>query len=122
MNHEEATLLTGKKKLKDIFKRLHADGLVRLVTDGINGATVYRDGWSAHAATTGVKSVSKTGAGDAFGSGFVAGLINKEDLKDALRVGMVNAESVITKYGAKSGIIQSWPSAFRKQRVAITVL
>lgn len=131
MNLEEATLLTGKKKLPDIFKLLHSDGLVRLVTDGTNGATVYRDGWTAHAATTGVKSVSRTGAGDAFGSGFLAGLIKavaagfslreNEDLKEALRVGMVNAESVITKYGAKAGILTSWPTALKKRRVNITV-
>lgn len=122
MNLEEATLLTGKKKLEDIFKLLHSDGLVRLVTDGTNGATVYRDGWMAHAATTGVKSISRTGAGDAFGSGFVVGLIKTNDLNEALRVGMVNAESVITTYGAKNGILTTWPSAFRKQRVKVSVL
>jgi len=120
MNLEEATLLTGKKKLEDIFKLLHTDGLVRLVTDGTNGATVYRDGWTAHASTTGVKSVSRTGAGDAFGSGFVAGLLKSGDLNDALRVGMINAESVIQKYGAKAGIIKAWPSILKKQRVKIS--
>jgi ribokinase len=121
MNLEEATLLTGKKKLEDIFKLLHNDGLVRLITDGTNGATVYRDGWMAHAATTGVKSVSRTGAGDAFGSGFVAGLIKTADLNEALRVGMVNAESVIRSYGAKNGILTTWPSTLKKRRVKITI-
>lgn len=121
MNLEEATLLTGKRKLEEIFKLLHSDGLVRLVTDGTNGATVYRDGWMAHASTTGVKSVSRTGAGDAFGSGFVAGLINTNDLNDALRVGMVNAESVITKYGAKAGILTSWPSTLKKRKVKLSL-
>lgn len=122
MNLEEATLLTGKRKLPDIFTLLHSDGLVRLVTDGTNGATVYKDGWMAHAATTGVKSTSRTGAGDAFGSGFVASLTKSDDLKDALRIGMVNAESVITKYGAKAGILTAWPSVLKKQRVKISVL
>lgn len=119
MNLEEATLLTGKKKLTDIFKLLHSDGLVRLVTDGTNGATVYRDGWMAHAATTGAKSVSRTGAGDAFGSGFVAGLIKTNDLKEALRIAMINAESVIATYGAKNGILTSWPSPLKKRKVKI---
>ena len=122
MNLEEAMLLTGKKKLTDIFKLLHNDGLVRLVTDGTNGATVYRDGWMAHAATTGVKSISRTGAGDAFGSGFVAGLIKTQDLMEALRVGMINAESVILKYGAKNGILKTWPSTLKKRQVKISVL
>lgn len=122
MNLEEATLLTGKKKLVDIFALLHNDGLVRLVTDGTNGATVYRDGWMARATTTGVKSVSRTGAGDAFGSGFVAGLIKTNDLNEALRVGMINAESVITKYGAKEGILTDWPSMLKKRQVKISTL
>lgn len=132
LNLEEATFLTRKKsglkaesgsaeKLTDLFALLHSDGLVRLVTDGTNGATVYRDGWIAHAATTGVKSVSRTGAGDAFGSGFVAGLIKTDDLNEALRIGMVNAESVITKYGAKAGILTSWPTALKKRKIKITV-
>lgn len=119
LNLEEATFLTGKKKLVDIFKLLHSDGHVRLVTDGTNGATVYRDGWMAHASTTGVKSVSRTGAGDAFGSGFVAGLIKTNDLNEALRVGMVNAESVIMTYGAKNGILTTWPSPLKKRKVKI---
>ncbi|MBI4435167.1 hypothetical protein HY630_00700 [Candidatus Uhrbacteria bacterium] len=122
LNLEEAVLLTGKKKLTDIFKLLHNDGLVRLVTDGTNGATVYRDGWMAHAATTGVKSVSRTGAGDAFGSGFVAGLIKTADLIEALRVAMINAESVILKHGAKNGILKTWPSTLKKRQVKISVL
>lgn len=122
MNLEEARFFTGKKKLHDIFKLLHNHGLVRLITDGTNGATVCRDGWIAHAATTGVKSVSRTGAGDAFGSGFVAGLMKTGDLKESLQIAMVNAESVITKYGAKAGILSAWPSALKKQRVKITEL
>ncbi|MBI4256497.1 hypothetical protein HY626_00390 [Candidatus Uhrbacteria bacterium] len=122
MNLEEAMFLTGKKKLVDIFKLVHTDGLVRLITDGTNGATVYRDGWMAHAATTGVKSVSRTGAGDAFGSGFVAGLIKTQDLIEALRVGMINAESVILKYGAKNGILKTWPSTLKKRQVKISAL
>ena len=105
MNLEEATLLTGKKKLVDIFKLLHNDGLVRLVTDGTN-----------------VKSVSRTGAGDAFGSGFVAALIKTADLIEALRVAMINAESVILKHGAKNGILTTWPSMLKKRQVKITTL
>lgn len=122
VNLEEAILLTGKKKLPDIFALLHNEGMVRLVTDGTNGATVYRDGWMAHAATTGVKALSRTGAGDAFGSGFVAGLMKTADLKEALRIGMVNAESVILKHGAKNGLLTAWPSTLKKRQVKISEL
>jgi hypothetical protein len=45
-----------------------------------------------------------------------------EDLKEALRVGMVNAESVIQQFGAKKGILSSWPSTLKKRQVKISVL
>ncbi len=133
MNREEAMLLTKKSGLKagsgsagkdltKIFELLHTDGAVHLVTDGTNGSTVYRDGWMAHAGTSGVNGISRTGAGDAFGSGFVAGLIKTEDLKEALRVGTLNAESVIQQFGAKKGILKSWPGQLKKQRIKISVL
>ena len=123
MNREEAWILTSKKKnLLTIFELLHADGTVRLITDGTNGSTVYRDGWMAHAGTSGVKGISRTGAGDAFGSGFVAGLIKTEDIKEALRIGTLNAESVIHQFGAKKGIIKTWPGRLTKQRIKITEL
>ncbi|MFA4845001.1 MAG: carbohydrate kinase family protein [Patescibacteria group bacterium] len=122
MNAEEAKLLTGKKDSTKIFELLHEGGTVHVITDGTNGSTVYRDGWMAHAGTSGVKGISKTGAGDAFGSGFVAGLIKTEDLKEALRIGTLNAESVIQHFGAKKGILKMWPSALKKQRIKITVL
>jgi sugar/nucleoside kinase (ribokinase family) len=122
MNLEEAQLLTGKKKLSQIFKALHSETKVCIVTDSTNGATVYRDGWIAHAATTGAKAISRTGAGDAFGSGFLSGFLKTEDLKEALRVGTLNAESVILKHGAKNGLLSRWPSALKKRQIKITTL
>lgn len=122
LNREEATLLTKKKDLPKIFELLHTDGAVRLITDGTNGSTVYRDGWMAYAGTSGVNGISRTGAGDAFGSGFVAGLIKTENLKEALRMGTLNAESVIQHFGAKKGILKTWPGQLKKQRIRITVL
>jgi len=122
LNFEEAQLLTRKKKLTDIFKQLHTDGAVRVVTDGMHGATVYRDGWMAHAGTTGAKAISRTGAGDAFGSGFIAGLIKTDDLKMALQVATLNAESVIQKHGAKNGLLRSWPSSIKRLQIKVTIL
>src|SRR3989339_1208302 len=104
INREEAQLLTQKKKLEEMFEILHTDGMVRVITDGRNGATVYRDRWTAHAFTKNIDAVSRTGAGDAFGSGFVAGFMKTQDLCEALRIGTLNAESVIQQYGAKKGI------------------
>ena len=46
-----------------------------------------------------------TGAGAAFGSGFVAGLARGFDTKQSLLLGMLNAEHVIAEVGAKNHIL-----------------
>ena len=122
MNLEEAKLLTGKKQVGPIFKTLHTDGKIRLITDGTNGSYVWRDKWMAHAGTTGAKAISRTGAGDAFGSGFVAGLIKSNDINYALALGTLNAESVVQQFGPKLGILKKWPSSLTIKKINISVL
>lgn len=122
MNLEEAKLLTSKRDVKAIFKILHTGGKIRLITDGTNGSYVWRDKWMAHAATTGTKAVSRTGAGDAFGSGFVAGLIKTDDIQQALAIGTLNAESVVQHYGAKRGILKKWPSSLAMRKIKVSVI
>ncbi len=120
MNKEEGQLLTGKKKIQQMFKALRTPGVVHVFTDGTEGSWVQRDELSAHAGTSGVRAVSRTGAGDAFGSGFVAMFIKTNDLKEALRVGTLSAESVIQHVGAKRGILKTWPSKRQTERIMIT--
>ena len=118
MNRDEATLLTGaEKKTKKIFSEL--DALVRgiaIMTDGKNGAFVS-DGkrvFSGPAFRANI--IDETGAGDAFGSGFVAGLAessalcakglcSEDEIVYALRRGAANAASVIEHWGATEGIL-----------------
>ena len=53
------------------------------------------------------KQVDATGAGDAFGSAFVGGyILNNGDLEIALKFGIINSGSVISKYGAENGILR----------------
>lgn len=58
----------------------------------------------------GVKAVERTGAGDAFASGFVAGFIKTEDINKALKLGLANSEAVISHYGAKNNLL-NWKDA-----------
>ncbi|HEY3449933.1 MAG TPA: carbohydrate kinase family protein [Myxococcales bacterium] len=52
------------------------------------------------------KVVSTLGAGDAFGSTFVAGLLRYgDDLPKALREASINAASVVSVFGAKRGLL-----------------
>jgi ribokinase len=52
-----------------------------------------------------VKIKETTGAGDAFSSGFVAAKIMSKDTEFALRLAMLNAESVIKNKGAKNKLL-----------------
>ncbi|MDO8558412.1 MAG: carbohydrate kinase family protein [bacterium] len=130
MNREEASMITGipYRKHEAIFKKIDEwMPCLAVLTDGAHGAMVS-DG--ANLYTAGVfrekQLVNRTGAGDAFGSGFVAGLIqgtrNKEQgarkkkaavcdiyppdvIKYAMRLGSANATSVVEHFGAKAGIL-----------------
>ena len=48
----------------------------------------------------------RTGAGDAFGSGFVAKIIEEAGLTEALTFGSANSTSVVQQIGAKTGILR----------------
>ena len=54
-----------------------------------------------------VKGIDRTGAGDAFGSGFVSALAKGAGIEDALTLGSANATSVVTQIGAKPGILKT---------------
>jgi len=122
LNREEAEALTGKKTVNDICKELAVPGNVITVTDGPKGAYAHRNGVTIFSPGTGAKARSQTGAGDAFGSGFVASMIRSEHLKNALATGILNAESVIRKVGAKAGILKRWPTKKQLESMKITTV
>jgi sugar/nucleoside kinase (ribokinase family) len=50
--------------------------------------------------------VERTGAGDAYASGFLAAVVTGESIPNAMRYGSVNASSVIGKIGAQEGLLK----------------
>lgn len=121
MNLEEAQLLT-KSKSRDVHKlckKIADDKLILIITDGPNGAYAHHGGETWHARTTGVKGISRTGAGDAFGSGFIAGQIKGLSVADSLALATLNAESVIQKHGAKFGLLKQWPSKNQLAKIKV---
>jgi sugar/nucleoside kinase (ribokinase family) len=122
VNTEEAqALLESKQKdpveLAKALKKITSP--VVIVTDGPNGAAAIDDTGTYFVKTTGKKSISRTGAGDAFGSGTVAGLVKGLTLGDALKIGTLNAENVIQHFGAKAGILKAWPNKKALERVIV---
>lgn len=81
-------------------------------TDGIN---FYTAGQYLN-----VKVVDRTGAGDAYGSGFVAGLSKGLQVEDALTLANANATSVVQQIGAKPGILKS--TKLKRMKITATEL
>jgi ribokinase len=78
-----------------------------VITDGKNGAHCYNtyDKTFYSARPLRVKMKETTGAGDAFASGFVAGILRGKDIKFSLKMGMLNSESVISCLGSKNVLL-----------------
>jgi len=117
MNQEEAAKLTGIKfdKEIEIFNLMDdiIDGIF-VMTKGSEGVVVS-DGRNVYRA--GVPDspvVERTGAGDAFSSGFVSEYVRSGNIEKAIQFATANASSVVTEYGAKAGILKNgdwgpWP-------------
>jgi ribokinase len=109
VNEEEAGLLF-RKKGKALIKAVREwrKGIV-VVTDAERGSWVATPNGAWRMRIKPVKAVDTTGAGDAFGSGFVSGLAKRpNDIAYALRLGSINAASVVTEIGAKHGLINRY--------------
>jgi sugar/nucleoside kinase (ribokinase family) len=117
LNLEEASFLTKipKEKESEMIKKLISltKGIV-VITKGKEGSVVSDGKYIFEAGTPSVLPLEKTGAGDAFGSGFLSGLLEKNDIEYAIQRGTANATSCIQKIGAKNGLLKkgewgSWP-------------
>ena len=117
MNQEEASGLTGidYKDEAKIFKFMdEVIGGIFVMTKGPEGVVVS-DGQNVYrAGVPGSPIVERTGAGDAFSSGFVSEYIRSGDVSKAIQFATANASSVVTQYGGKAGILKKddwgpWP-------------
>jgi ribokinase len=130
VNRAEAALMTGGsfKNEKLLFRKLHAlSPGINVMSDGKRGVWVS-DGEKLYKAGTfkEKKIVDRTGAGDAFGSGFVAGLIkatsdkrqatswSQEQIEYAIRLGSANATSKVEHIGPKLGLLTKHGFADRR--------
>ncbi|MBU0979351.1 MAG: carbohydrate kinase family protein [Nanoarchaeota archaeon] len=125
LNKEEAEQLVGKGKPKELAKKLKKLGPRQvIVTDGHRPCTLLYDDKFYVITPSGEKVVESTGAGDAFASSFVAGMIKKDDPKFALHLAQVNAESVLSHHGAKNKLLK-WNEALRimkRKRYALKIM
>ncbi|MFA6525428.1 MAG: carbohydrate kinase family protein [Patescibacteria group bacterium] len=77
-----------------------------VITDGRKGAYVYDGKNSYYSKVIDRKVVDTTGAGDCFGSSFVAGMVHfNGNIEKAVRLCMLNTASLVQKTGAQNGLI-----------------
>ncbi len=109
LNKEEAQLLLKKSKIreKDLLKGLYSLGPNVVVITDKNKKIMAYDGERKYSLKPHrVKVVERTGAGDAFASGFVAGLIVGKNVEDSLKLGLAEGESVLRHFGAKNNLLR----------------
>ena len=109
LNQEESAKLTGLnfEQEKEIFDKLDemVKGLV-IMTKGPKGVIVS-DGEKYYSAGIPESDlIDRTGAGDAFASGFLSGWINKNDITYAIQLATANATSVLQTMGAGNGLLK----------------
>lgn len=110
LNKEEVETLFSVegKSVKELLTllRTHAPGVLVLTNGADGGYSMDKEGRVYHAKSLDFPVVEKTGAGDAFASGFLTGWMKKQDITSALSYASINAACVIGKIGSQQGLLQ----------------
>lgn len=121
LNQEEASQLSGidYRKEKDISKKIVSfyEGIF-VMTKGSKGVSVFHQGKCYRAGIIQSVVVDRTGAGDAFGSGFVSMIMKRKTIEEAVQFGSANATNCISKWGAKNGLLKKNDS-YKKIKVEV---
>jgi sugar/nucleoside kinase (ribokinase family) len=109
MNTEEAQQLLKTKKrdfqyLTEGFHKLGAR--YAIITDGPNGTYCFDGKQHWYCPIFDTPLVERTGAGDAFSTGFLSALVHGRDISTAMTWGTLNSASVIQYVGPQEGLIK----------------
>lgn len=110
-NREEAikisTPIQSEPNIQILLKGLQEKGPKTVViTDGGKGSySIDEKGNTRSIGLFPCRVVQKTGAGDAYASGFLGALMLGLSIEEAMRWGAVNASAVIEKVGAQTGLL-----------------
>ena len=124
LNKEEAALLVGNDSIQNLLLRMRGLGpKIVVITDGQNELFAADENHIYSAIPPQSKRVDTTGAGDAFAASFLSGLIRNKGMVFAIKLGIINAQSVISHYGAKN-ILLTYREAMklmRKSRIKVKI-
>ena len=106
VNKREAAQLVPGTVLQELLVKLKRYCPTVLITDGAMGG-IASDGQKTYrfGIYEDVKIKDTTGAGDAFGSGFLAAFAAGKTFKQSLIFASANSTSVVQKRGAKNGLL-----------------
>ena len=106
VNKHEASQLVPGSLLEELLYHLKNYSDIVIITDGVmGGIATNREETYRFGIYEDVKIKDTTGAGDAFGSGFLAAIASGKSFRRALVFASANSTSVITKIGANKGIL-----------------
>lgn len=108
VNKEEAQQIVSGESMEELVRHAQHYCKVVIVSDGPHGA-MASDGQTIVEAGMyeDVPVVDRTGGGDAFGSGFLSYYAQGKSLKESMIFASANSTSVVTKIGAKEGILHA---------------
>ena len=104
-NTDEAALITGETNpvaQAEVFRRLGVQTAV--ITCGGTGAVVLSETDRFRTGVFPVDYVDGTGSGDAFGAGFILGLLQGADLRRCIEIGSALGASAVRQAGATTGV------------------
>jgi sugar/nucleoside kinase (ribokinase family) len=106
LNLDEMKMLYHGDNREDLIRAAIDEVPFVVVTDGPNGASASDGKHIVHAGMyEDVPVIDRTGAGDAFGSGFLSAYAQGKSLKEAIVFASANSTSVVQFIGAKEGIL-----------------
>ncbi len=109
LNGEEAAILTETSILDDeelVKKSSNICKGVILITKGVEGVIGYGDGYYYRGKPIFPESDDKTGAGDSFGSGFLAEYMRSGSVEKSIQFGIANSTACLQELGAKNGLLK----------------
>lgn len=109
VNKEEAMTIVGPQHdMRHYLMAVHAHGpKIVVITDGPNGASVFDGKDFFYLGVLKTPVVERTGAGDAFATGFIAALFHCKSIGHSMCWGTANSSSVIMKYGPQDGLLRA---------------
>lgn len=100
-DQEFESVVRKERELRNLTKYL-------FITRGKEGGEVLATDRKIRYHARPVKAVCEIGAGDAFASGVVGGLLNNTSIDRAIEQGLQNATNVVKYYGAKEGLLSTF--------------